>query len=314
MTAIAPAPDDIAAIRQFNRFYTRAIGLLGPYLDSPWSLTEARVLYELFAREGLTAATLCTDLGLDAGYLSRMLKAFEAKGLVARTADPADRRRSLIAMTAAGRAAFAPYDAASRQATGALLAPLPPAERQRLIGAMADIETLMTEGAAHITIRPHKPGDMGAIIAGQARIYGEEYGWDGTFEALVAEIAAQFLKTQNPARERAFIAERAGQVVGSVFCVDAGGDLAKLRMFYVDAAARGTGLGRRLVRECLAFARAAGYRRMTLWTNDVLASARRIYQAEGFALVAEDRHHSFGVDLIGETWELDLTRPQSACP
>ena len=130
----------------------------------------------------------------------------------------------------------------------------------------------------------------------------------------MAEIAAQFLKTQNPARERAFIAERAGQVVGSVFCVDAGGDLAKLRMLYVDAAARGTGLGRRLVRECLAFARAAGYRRMTLWTNDVLASARRIYQAEGFALVAGDRHHSFGVDLIGETWELDLARPQSACP
>lgn len=168
------------------------------------------------------------------------------------------------------------------------------------------------DGDALITIRPHKPGDMGDVIAGQARLYVGEYGWDGTFEALVAEIAAEFLKTQNPARERAFIAERAGQVVGSVFCIDAGGDTAKLRMLYVDAAARGTGLGRRLVRECLAFARAAGYRRMTLWTNDVLAGARRIYEAEGFVLVAEEKHHSFGVDLVGQTWELDLTRPQSA--
>lgn len=312
MTDERPAADEIEAVRRFNRFYTRAIGLLGRYLDSPWSLTEARVLYELYARRDLTAAALSADLGLDPGYLSRMLKGFEAKGLVARSADPADRRRSLIAMTEAGRAAFAPFDAASRRETGDLLAPLKPTDRQQLVGAMARIEAVMSTGIEPITIRPHRPGDMGEIIASQARLYVGEYGWDGTFEALVADIAAEFLKTQNPARERAFIAERAGQVVGSVFCIDAGGDVAKLRMLYVDAAARGTGLGRRLVRACLAFARAAGYRRMTLWTNDILTSARRIYEAEGFVLVASEKHHSFGVDLVGETWELDLTAPQSA--
>jgi DNA-binding MarR family transcriptional regulator/predicted N-acetyltransferase YhbS len=306
---LSPEADDaqVAAIRGFNRYYTRAIGLLGRYLDAPWSLTESRVFYELFAREGLTAATLCDELGLDAGYVSRILKKFEAAGWLARTPSPEDGRRSILALTADGRRIFAPYDRASREATGAVLGRLGEADRERLVGAMGLIQRLMTEGGEEVIVRRHRPGDMGAIIAGQARIYAGEFGWDDTFEALVAEIGAEFLKGHDPARERAFIAERGGQVVGSVFCIDAGDGVAKLRMLYVDAAARGLGLGRQLVAECIAFARAAGYGRMVLWTNDILASARRIYEAEGFALTAEERHHSFGVDLVGQTWELDLT-------
>ncbi|MCA0320221.1 MAG: helix-turn-helix domain-containing GNAT family N-acetyltransferase [Proteobacteria bacterium] len=298
---------DVAAMRGFNRFYTRAIGLLGRYLDAPWSLTESRVFYELFAREGLTAAGLCDELGLDAGYVSRILKKFEAAGWLARTPSADDARRSILTLTKAGRVTFAPYDRASRDEMGAVLERLGAADRGRLVGAMGLIERLMIEGGDEVIVRRHKPGDMGAIIAGQARVYAEEFGWDDTFEALVAEIGAEFLKGHDPARERAFIAERGGQVVGSVFCIDAGEGVAKLRMLYVDEAARGLGLGRRLVADCIAFARQVGYRRMMLWTNDILASARRIYQAEGFVLTAEEKHHSFGVDLVGQTWELDLT-------
>lgn len=304
-----PPADDrqIAAIRGFNRFYTRATGLLGHYLGGRWSLTEARVFYELFARDGLTAVQLCEELGLDAGYASRILKKFEAAGWLARKPSADDARRSILTLTAAGREAFAPYDRASREQTGAVLGVLGEVDRERLVGAMGLIERLMTHGGEKVVIRSHRPGDMGMIVAGQARIYAGEFGWDATFEALVAEIGAQFLRDHDPARERAFIAERGGQVVGSVFCIDAGEGVAKLRMLYVDEAARGLGLGRRLVAECIAFAKAAGYRRMTLWTNDILTSARRIYQAEGFVLTAEEKHHSFGVDLIGQNWDLDLT-------
>lgn len=296
----------IAAIRSFNRFYTRAIGLLGRYLDSPWTLTEARVFYELFARDGLTAAELCEALGLDAGYLSRILKKFEAEGYLTRAASPADGRRSILTLTPAGRAAFAPYDEASRREIAATLTRLPRPDRDRLVAAMVTVEGLMKGAGADIVIRRHRPGDIGAIVAGQARVYAGEYGWDDTFESMVAEIGAEFLKTHNPGRERAFIADRGGEVVGSVFCIDAGEGVAKLRMLYVDASTRGTGLGRRLVADCIAFAKEIGYRRMTLWTNDILASARRIYQQEGFVLVAEEKHHSFGVDLIGQNWDLDL--------
>lgn len=299
---------DIAAMRGFNRFYTRAIGLLGRYLDAPWSLTESRVFYELFAREGLTAAELCDELGLDAGYVSRILKKFEAAGWLARRPSADDARRAILTLTEAGRATFAPYDRASRDEMGAVLERLGATDRGRLVGAMGLIERLMTEGGEEVIVRRHKPGDMGAIIAGQARVYAAEFGWDATFEALVAQIGGEFLKAHDPARERAFIAERGGQVVGSVFCIDAGEGVAKLRMLYVDEAARGLGLGRRLVADCIAFARQTGYRRMVLWTNDILASARRIYQAEGFVLTAEDKHHSFGVDLVGQTWELDLIK------
>lgn len=304
----ADLDQQITAVRGFNRFYTRAIGLLGRYLGGSWSLTEARVLYELFTREGLTASDLCEELGLDAGYLSRILRRFEADGLVSREVAPDDARRSLLSLTSAGRAAFAPYDEASRVEVGAMLSRLPPGERDRLVGAMATVRDLVAGEGAGVVVRRHRPGDMGAIIAGQARIYSAEYGWNDEFEALVAEIAAAFLKANDPARERAFIAERAGEVVGSVFCVDGGGGTAKLRMLYVDASQRGTGLGRRLVRDCIAFAKGAGYAGMTLWTNDILAAARRIYVDEGFVLAAEEKHHSFGVDLVGQNWTLDFGR------
>lgn len=298
----------IAAVRGFNRFYTRAIGLLGRYLGGPWSLTEARVLYELFSRDGLTARDLGEELGLDAGYLSRMLKRFEADGFLSRTPSTEDARRQVLALTEVGRAAFAPYDDASREEVAAMLARLGPGDRDRLVGAMATLSGLMAGEAEEVVIRRHRPGDIGAIVAGQARVYTQEYGWNDAFEALVAEIGAAFLKTNDPARERAFIADRAGEVVGSVFCVDGGEGIAKLRMLYVDASMRGTGLGRRLVRECIAFAKDAGYAGMTLWTNDCLAAARRIYVAEGFVLAAEEKHHSFGVDLVGQNWMLDFNR------
>ncbi|KAF0120045.1 MAG: MarR family transcriptional regulator with acetyltransferase activity [Xanthobacteraceae bacterium] len=271
----------IAAVRGFNRFYTRAIGLLGRYLGGPWSLTEARVLYELFSRDGLTARDLGEELGLDAGYLSRMLKRFEADGFLARTPSSADGRRQVLALTEAGRAAFAPYDSASRAEVAAMLARLGPGDRDRLVGAMATLSGLMAGTGADVVIRRHRPGDIGAIVAGQARVYTREYGWNDEFEALVAEIGAAF--------------------------VDGGRGIAKLRMLYVDASVRGTGLGRRLVRECIAFARDAGYCGMTLWTNDCLAAARRIYVAEGFVLVAEEKHHSFGVNLVGQNWTLDFS-------
>lgn len=300
--------DQVARVRAFNRFYTRAAGLLGRYLDSPWSLTEVRVLYQLSARDGLTAGQLCEELGLDPGYLSRMLRRFETGGLIVRRPDAVDRRRSLIGLTAAGREGVAPFDAASRREVGALLARLRPGERLRLVRAMDTIEQLLAgDGREEVMIRRHRPGDVSLIVAAQARLYREEFGWNHEYEALAARIAADFIERHDPARERAFVAERAGEVVGAVFCVDAGQAVAKLRLLHVDAAERGTGLGRRLVRDCIAFARAAGYRRMTLWTNSVLVAARQLYKAEGFVMTARQEHRSFGVDLIGETWELDLT-------
>lgn len=296
----------IARVRAFNRFYTRAAGLLGRYLDSPWSLTEARVLYELFARDGLTAGQLCEELGLDPGYLSRLLRRFEAAGLIVRRPDEADRRRSLIVLTAAGRDGFAPFDAASRREVGALLARLRPGGRVRLVHAMDTVEQLLAGHDGEVVVRRHRPGDVSLIVAAQARLYHEEFGWNHEYEALAARIAADFVERHDPARERAFVADRDGIVVGAVFCVDAGQGVARLRLLHVDAGERGTGLGRRLVRDCIAFAREAGYRRMTLWTNDVLVAARRLYEAEGFVMTASERHHSFGADLVGETWELSF--------
>ncbi|WP_439575567.1 GNAT family N-acetyltransferase [Phreatobacter sp.] len=307
MADIEVDAEQVASVRAFNRFYTRAAGLLGRYLGSPWSLTEARVLYELFARDGLSASQLCEELGLDPGYLSRLLRRFEAAGQIERRPDPDDRRRSLIALTGAGRAGFAPYDAASRQEVGALLARLRPGGRTRLVRAMAEVEDLLSGRTGEVEIRRHRPGDISLIVAAQARIYHQEYGWNHEYEPLAARIAADFIEAHDPLRERAFVAERGGEVVGAVFCVDAGKGVAKLRLLHVEASERGSGLGRRLVRDCIAFAREASYRRMTLWTNDVLSAARAIYQAEGFVMTASQPHHSFGADLVGETWELDLT-------
>lgn len=302
-------PVAIAAVRRFSRFYTRSLGLIGEgLLGSPYSMAEARVIYEIANRDGPSARDLIRDLGLDAGYLSRILKRLEEQGLVARTADPADARSSRLALTTEGRDAFAALDTASRTQVGALLAPLGEGDRARLVGALSTVEALLgpAKASGEIVIRRHRPGDMGAVISGHARLYHEEYGWDVTFEALVAEIAAKFITGHDPARERAFIAEHAGEVVGSAFIVRDTDETAKLRLVYVERRMRGTGLGKRLVSEAIAFARACGYRRLTLWTNDILHAARRIYEAEGFQLVSEEQHRSFGKDLVGQYWELEL--------
>lgn len=304
------AADRIAAVRRFARFYTRRIGVLRKgLLGSPFSLAEARLLYELAQREATTAAEIGRELGLDAGYLSRILRGFDRKGLLARKASQSDGRQSLISLTQAGRQAFEAIDARSRDEVAAMLARLAEADQARLVSAMCTVEGLLAgDGGAkpEVLLRPHRPGDMGAVIRGQALLYHREYGWDERFEALVAEICAAFVRNFDPARERCWIAEIAGEVVGSVFLVKQSDEVAKLRLLYVDRQARGLGLGRRLVRECLGFAREAGYARVTLWTNDILHAARRIYQDEGFTLVAEDRHRSFGHDLVGQNWELEL--------
>lgn len=299
-----------AAVRDFNRFYTRQAGLLEEGLvKSPFSLTEARVIYELANRDGLTASILGRELGLDAGYLSRILKRFARKGLLDRVRSERDGRRSVLVLTAAGRAAFKPMNEVSQAEAEALLASLTVPQRERLLAAMATIRDLLGEGKEldpPFVTRPHRPGDIGWAVSRQAALYHEEFGWDGTFEALVAEIGAEFIKSFDPEWENCWIAERKGEPVGSVFLVRQSEEVAKLRMLYVDAAARGLGIGGRLVETCIAFAREKGYRTLTLWTNDVLVSARRIYEAAGFELAAEEPHHSFGVDLVGQYWELKL--------
>lgn len=307
------ADEAIAAVRRFSRFYTRSLGLFGEgLLGSPYSMAEARVIYELANRDQPKARDLIRDLGLDPGYLSRILKRLEEQGLLARSPDQADARANRLALTPTGSQAFHALDTASRAQVGELLAPLGKADRTRLAAAMATVEALLAPaaggrtGAGEIAIRRHQPGDIGAVIAGHARLYHEEYGWDVTFEALVAEIAAKFINGHDPARERAFIAEHAGEVVGSAFIVRDTDETAKLRLVYVERRMRGTGLGKRLVREAIQFARETGYRRLTLWTNDILHAARRIYETEGFHLVSEESHHSFGKDLVGQYWELEL--------
>jgi DNA-binding MarR family transcriptional regulator/GNAT superfamily N-acetyltransferase len=300
----------IAAIRRFNRFYTQKIGVLREGLhESPFSLAEARVLYELAHRPPLTASALAKDLALDAGYLSRILRRFEARGLVERARSEVDGRQSFVALTEAGRTAFAPLDRGSRKEIGALLETLTEPEQRRLVAAARTIEALLGADPARegpYLLRPHRPGDMGWVVHRHGVLYAEEYGWDESFEALVAEVAAEFVKGFDPKRERCWIAEKDGAIVGSAFLVRKSDEVAKLRLLYVEPGARGLGLGRRLVEECVRFARSAGYRRITLWTNSVLVAARHIYEGAGFALVASEPHRSFGRDLVGETWERDL--------
>jgi DNA-binding MarR family transcriptional regulator/GNAT superfamily N-acetyltransferase len=300
----------IAAIRRFNRFYTQKIGVLREGLhESPFSLAEARVLYELAHRPPLTASALAKDLALDAGYLSRILRRFEARGLVERARSEVDGRQSFVALTEAGRTAFAPLDRGSRKEIGALLETLTEPEQRRLVAAARTIEALLGADPARegpYLLRPHRPGDMGWVVHRHGVLYAEEYGWDESFEALVAEVAAEFVKGFDPKRERCWIAEKDGAIVGSAFLVRKSDEVAKLRLLYVEPGARGLGLGRRLVEECVRFARSAGYRRITLWTNSVLVAARHIYEGAGFALVASEPHRSFGHDLVGETWERDL--------
>lgn len=304
-------PGHVDAVRRFNRFYTRQIGILEEgLLRSPFSLAEARVLYELAQRDGCTATETGRALGLDAGYLSRILRGFEERGLLRKTPSETDARQNRLSLTGAGREAFAALDLASRGEAGAMLGALPAPAQERVVGAMRTIERLLSNGGdearRQVTLRTHRPGDLGWVVQRHGELYWEEYGWDERFEALVAEVAAEFVQTLDPARERCWIAEVDGERAGSIFAVRKSDEVAKLRLLLVEPWARGLGIGRRLVDECIRFAREAGYRRMTLWTNDVLHSARRIYQAAGFELVAEETHHSFGHDLVGQTWERDL--------
>jgi DNA-binding MarR family transcriptional regulator/GNAT superfamily N-acetyltransferase len=298
----------VAAIRRFSRFYTTQLGLLDEgLLKSDFSLTEARVLYELAHRPAQTASGLIRDLDIDAGYLSRILKAFEQRGLITRSAAPDDARQALLHLTEAGRVAFAPLDQASRSQVSAMIGHLPPSATAQLVEAMQTVERLMAQRPeAEVSLRRHRLGDIGWIAHRQAMLYAQEYGWDQGYEILAAEILAGLVKDFDPDREQSWIAEREGSVMGSVFVVRASDSVAKLRLLYVEPAARGIGLGRRLVDECIGFARDRGYRTLALWTNDVMVPARRIYQQAGFTCIGREPHHSFGKDLVGETWELVL--------
>jgi DNA-binding MarR family transcriptional regulator/GNAT superfamily N-acetyltransferase len=297
-------------VRRFNRFWTRQIGVLREgYLESPFSLTEVRILYELAHGEETTASELGEELGLDAGYLSRILRGFEEHGLIHKRPSEVDGRSRLLWLAERGREAFALLDARSRSEIGAMLDGMPIEDQERLVGAMKTVEGLLSvrlEPVVSYLLRPHRPGDMGWVVHRHGVLYAREYGWDERFEALVAEIVARFIQQYDPRLERCWIAERDGEIVGCVFLVRESQEMAKLRLLLVEPEARGLGIGRRLVEECIRFARQAGYLKITLWTNDVLTSARRIYEGMGFRLVHEEPHHSFGHDLVGQTWEVML--------
>jgi DNA-binding MarR family transcriptional regulator/GNAT superfamily N-acetyltransferase len=300
----------VGEVRRFNRFWTRRIGVLREgYLESPFSLTEVRVLYELAHCEEATASELGKELGLDTGYLSRILRAFEERSMISRKPSETDGRRSLLRLTKGGQETFAPLDARSREDVGAMLGGLSAAEQDRLVGAMRTIEELLgvrPEPKVPYLLRPHEAGDMGWVVHRHGVLYAMEYGWDESFEALVARIVADFIDDYDPAKERCWIAERDGEMVGCVFVVKESDTVAKLRLLLVEPEARGLGLGTRLVEECVRFARSRGYKKLTLWTNSVLDAARRIYEEQGFEIVEEEEHHSFGKDLIGQNWELKL--------
>ena len=302
--------DQIAAVRAFNRFYTRKLGVLDQQLlKSPFSLSEARVLYELAQRDNPAAKEIGIELGLDPGYLSRIIQNFDTNGLITRKPLPSDRRQYRLSLTAKGRQAFARIDRSSHDEVGTMLATLSRGDGRRLIEAMATIERLLGASPASpqpAILRGPRPGDMGWVVQSHGWLYAGEYGFDFAFEGLVAEIAAKFLASFDASRERCWIAEIDGAPVGSVFLVRHTDDVAKLRLLLVDPAGRGQGLGRRLVAECISFAKACGYRKITLWTQSILVAARKIYQEAGFVLVATEPHRSFGQSLIGETWELEL--------
>jgi DNA-binding MarR family transcriptional regulator/GNAT superfamily N-acetyltransferase len=302
----------ISMIRHFNRFFTRQIGALREgLLHSPYSLTEARVMFELAHRKQLTASDLCRELGLDPGYLSRILARFEQQGVIDKVRSDIDGRQRLLRLTKSGQDAFAVLDQRSRDEVAELLNNLSEANQAQLLEAMQTIERVLDANhsfkfAAPFVLRPHEPGDMGWVTHRHGVLYAREYGWDERFEALVAQIVADFVNSYDPARERCWIAEMNGEIVGSVFLVRSSETVAKLRLLLVEPKARGLGLGARLVEECIRFARRSGYQKIVLWTNSVLVAARHIYQKAGFTLVAEEAHHSFGHDLVGETWELIL--------
>ena len=307
MSTMTDVVDDV---RGFNRFYTRVLGLLRPELaGSAFGLTEARVLFEVAHRDDLAVSDLRRDLDLDAGYLSRILSGFTASGLVAREKSAADGRRQVVRLTEVGRQAFAELDQLQAGAIDTMLAPLDDGQRNQLVGAMGQIRRMLGSETpwTGIVLRPPQPGDLGWVVERHGARYAAEYGWDATFEALVARVVADFAERRDNQREAGWIAELDGDRVGCVFCTAADADdTAQLRLLLVDPSARGAGVGTRLVDECLRFARRTGYRRITLWTNDVLVAARRIYERAGFRCDRREPHHSFGHDLVGEYWSRDL--------
>jgi DNA-binding MarR family transcriptional regulator/GNAT superfamily N-acetyltransferase len=299
----------VAAVREFSRFYTNVIGLLREgLLDTPYSLTEARVLFELAREDAVEATHLRSWLDIDAGYLSRLLARFEADGLVRRTRSPADGRRQLIGLTTAGQAVFTELDARSGDQIRALLAALGPEARLRLTGAMAGIREIIGPASppAAFVLRPPAPGDLGWVVQRHGALYATEYGWDASFEALVARIVADYATRDDHRGEAVWIAELGGEPAGCVFCVRKTGTTAQLRLLLVEPRARGLGMGGRLVGECVSFARRSSYREIVLWTSDVLHGARRIYQRAGFQLVSSQPHHAFGHDLVEQDWQLPL--------
>ncbi len=311
MPSPAASKSQIQSIRSFNRFYTRQIGLLNEgLLDSPFSLTEVRALYELAHRHHPTAVDLCKELGLDAGYLSRILRSFEKHGLIEKENSPSDARRTFLSLTRKGRKVFGPLDDRSDEQVAAMLGKLFPAKQRDLVHAMQAIESVLNPSdkpANAYLLRQHRPGDMGWVVQRHGELYWREYRYDERFEALVARIVADFVEKLDPARERCWIAEKDGENVGTVFLVQKSKTVSKLRLLLVEPSARGLGIGGGLVSECVRFAREAGYRKMMLWTQSELLAARAIYQKAGFELVGKKRHQSWGrEDLVAETWELKL--------
>ena len=302
----------VADVRRFNRFYTRQIGVLREgLLESPFSLTEVRVMHELAHHEESTATHLSTELALDAGYLSRLLRDLQHDGLVEARPSEADGRRKLLSLTERGMETYAGLNAASNREVEAMLGRLSAPEQRRLVDAMRDIENLLGAPPEHrvsYILRPPQAGDMGWIVHRHGVLYNREYGWDERFEALVAEVVATFIRTHDPKRDRCWISEKDGEAVGCVFLVHhpEREGVARLRLLLVEPRARGLGIGRRLVEECTRYARQSGYERITLWTNSVLDAARHLYVREGYELVDESPHHSYGHDLVGQTWELEL--------
>lgn len=301
----------IARVRAFNRDYTRRIGVLSEkLLDSPYSLTQVRVMYEIAHRSGVTAGELAEGLDLDRGYLSRMLKGFEIKKLLVRTPAPEDGRRQHLRMTPAGMRVFAPLEERSQEQVRGMLTALDEERRRVLLEAMDMIQNALDETKGNptrqLTLRGHRPGDMGWVVQRHGEIYHQEYGWNEEFEALVAEITAEFVRKLDVTRERCWIAEHDGRRVGCIFLVAKDATTAKLRLLLVDPDARGLGVGRKLVAECVRFARAAGYRKIVLWTQETLTAARHLYTEAGFVKTAREPHRSFGHDLVGETWEREL--------
>jgi DNA-binding MarR family transcriptional regulator/N-acetylglutamate synthase-like GNAT family acetyltransferase len=308
-SSLAESDIEVAAVRAFNRFYTRKLEVLDQHLlKTPFSLSEARVLFELAHRGDLSAKDIGLELGLDPGYLSRIVQQFDEGGLISRKPLPSDRRQIQLSLTAKGRAAFAKLERTSQDHVGMMLGTLTGEDRRRLLGAMEVIERLLgaSPASSPAILRDPRPGDMGFVIQSHGALYGREYGFDATFEALVAEITAKFITSFDASRERCWIADIDGRPVGSVFLVRSSDEVAKLRLLLVEPSARGQGLGQRLVAECVSFAHVCGYRKITLWTQSNLVAARKIYQDAGFTLTKSEPHRSFGQNLIGETWDRDL--------